>query len=146
MILNRTVSKAEDLARLLNGSAGSLDQLDEEIIKADIVICSISSPQPVITKEKMESLLSARDSRSLYFIDIAVPRNVDAGVHELDNVYVYNIDDLKSLVEENLSQRRDQVGLAAKMVDKMATEFYEWVQATLEGRDLALRHTHLHVH
>lgn len=139
-ILNRTVSKAEELAKLLKGRAGSLDQLKEELLKADIVICSTAAEKPIITKEMIEPIMRARKMKSLYFIDIAVPRNVTSDVNEIDNVYLYNIDDLKTLVEENLEHRRKDIHLAESLILGMSKEFHDWLEAALEGRSRPLRH------
>lgn len=88
----------------------------------------------------MEPLMKERRMKSLYFIDIAVPRNVESEVHTVDNVYVYNVDDLKSLVDENMSQRVAQVEGASALVTGMANEFHDWLLATLSGQERALRH------
>ncbi len=142
VILNRTVSKAQQLAELLNGVAGPLDLLEEELTKADIVICSMAADKPLITKSMVEPLMKIRRMRSLYFIDIAVPRNVQPEIHGIDNVYVYNIDDLKHIVEENMTHRKELLETANAMVKTMADEFHEWLTATLKGQERPLRHTH----
>jgi len=139
-VLNRTRSKAEDLARILHGTAGSMADLESQLLTSDIVICSTGAEKPVVTKEMVQPLMKERRERSLYFIDIAVPRNVDSSVHSLDNVYVYNIDDLRALVEENLGRRQGDVGAAETLVDGLAHEFHDWVSAAMEGRPKALRH------
>lgn len=140
VILNRTKERAEALAKVLNGKAGTMDRLGEELLQADIVICSTSAEKPLLTRSEIEPIMKTRRSRSLYFIDIAVPRNVEAAVNEIDNVYLYNIDDLKTLVDENMARRKNEVMQAETMVTQLATEFYEWIKATLEGRTKALRH------
>lgn len=146
VILNRTVSKAEELARQLKGRSGPLERLQEELINADIVIGSVISERPIITRGMVQSILKSRRGRSLYFIDIAVPRNVEADVHGLENVYVYNIDDLKSLVEENLAARKSEVHAAERMVDLAAQESHAWMEAAFEGKMKALRHNWDSVH
>ncbi len=144
VVLNRTLAHAKALAGLLNGAAASLDVLPEELAKADIVICSATVQKPLIRKEMIGSLMKERRMRSLYFIDIAVPRNVEPEVHGVDNVYVYNIDDLKGIVEENMGHRKELVTEAGDLVRQMTDEFYEWLKATLSGQDRALRHSHDH--
>jgi len=140
VILNRTLSKAEELAKMLNGRAGPLERMAEEMITADIVVCSTSADRPLVTPSVVEAMMKERRGRSLYFIDIAVPRNVDPAVHDLDNVYVYNIDDLNSIVQENMEGRRKDVGLAEMLLKQMADEFLEWLKATQAGQAKALRH------
>ncbi len=141
VILNRTLDRAEALAKQLNGSAGPMDKLENELLPADIVICSTSAEQPILTRAMVEPIMKARRGRSLYFVDIAVPRNVDADVNDIDNAYVYNIDDLQNLVEENLGRRQKQVEQAEGLVLSLAGEFYDWICATLDGKNAALKHT-----
>ena len=142
VILNRTVSKAQQLAKLLNGIAGPMDLLEEELVKADIVICSTAVDKPLITKEMVDPLMKARRMRSLYFIDLGVPRNVQPEIHGIDNVYVYNIDDLKGIVEENMSHRKELIETANTLVKTMTDEFHEWLTATLRGQEQPLKHNH----
>jgi glutamyl-tRNA reductase len=140
-ILNRTPEKAEVLAAQLGGTAGPLERLPEELLKADIVICSTAAEKPIITRDELEVCMKSRMGRSLYFVDIAVPRNVDPSAHGLDNVYVYNMDDLQALVEKNLDRRRQEVDQAEALVTALSKEFYEWVRATLDGKTSTLKHT-----
>ncbi len=141
VILNRTQDRAEALAKQLHGVAGSLDRLQEELLLADIVVCSTSAEKPLLTYGMIVPIMKTRRDRSLYFIDIAVPRNVDPAVNGIDNVYLYNIDDLKSLVDENMERRKSEVARAEELVTGLATEFYEWILATLDGKTKALKHT-----
>ncbi len=140
VILNRTLDRAELLAHQLNGVAGSMDALQSELLKADIVVCSTSAEKPLLTTDMVETIMKERRGRSLYFIDIAVPRNVAPGVNEIDNVYLYNIDHLKNLVEENMSRRQSQVERAEELVTNLAAEFYAWILATIEGKTKTLKH------
>ncbi|MFN0118846.1 MAG: glutamyl-tRNA reductase [Elusimicrobiota bacterium] len=141
LVLNRTLEKAEELAKLLNGKAAPLSYLSEALTEADIVICSTSSDKPIIKKHEIETLMKVRKGHSLYFIDIALPRNVESEVHDIDNAYVYNLDDLKNIVDENMGKRKEVVQEAESIVEKSASDFYDWIRATLEGRSHALRHT-----
>lgn len=140
VILNRTPERAEALAKLLHGTAGSMDRLKEELMLADIVVCSTSSDKVLLTRKMIAPIMKARKGRSLYFIDIAVPRNVEPEVNTIDNVYLYNIDDLKSLVDENMSRRKSEVHHAETLVTGMAAEFYEWIVDTLSGKTRGLKH------
>jgi glutamyl-tRNA reductase len=140
VVLNRTLERAAELAALLNGRHGSIERLGDELEAADIVICSTSAERAVVSSDMVQAIMKKRRGRSLYFIDISVPRNVAPDVNAIDNVYVYNIDDLRALVESGLEQRRGAVNQAEQMVDGLAKEFYEWVSAAIEGRDRPLRH------
>lgn len=139
-ILNRNVERAKELADKLGGTYGSLDQLKKELKRADIVLTSTSAENFLVAQSEVEELMVKRNNKSLYFIDISVPRNIDPAIHSIDNAYVYNIDDLKGLVDESLNQRKEEVGAAEKIVSEAAREFYQWVQSTIEGRGTALRH------
>jgi glutamyl-tRNA reductase len=140
-ILNRTVEKARALAAQLGGTAGPLDALSQELLRTDIVICSTASEKPLIAHDELAACMKSRMGRSLYFVDIAVPRNIDPAAHALDNVYVYNMDDLQALVEKNMDRRRQEVDQAELLVTTMSQEFYAWIRATLEGKTSALKHT-----
>lgn len=140
VILNRTLEKAQALAASLNGLAGPMDALADELERADVVICSTSADQPVITREMVHACMRVRRGRSLYLVDIAVPRNVEPSVHDLDGVYLYNIDDLQRIVDENMNRRRSEIDDAEGFVTGLSTEFHTWVTAALEGRNAALKH------
>jgi len=100
--------------------SGSIEQ------DADIIIASASSPSFLVTPEMMRSIAKKRGSRPVFLIDIAVPRNVDPGVGRLDNVFLYNIDDLKSIADENLKHRLREIDVAEGFIRSDADEFYEW--------------------
>lgn len=140
VILNRTVEKAQVLAATLNGLAGAMDALPDELLRADVVICSTSAETPFVRSDAVQAIMKERRGRSLYFVDIAVPRNVEADVHKIDNVYLYNIDDLKRIVEDNMTRRRAEIDDAESYISGLADEFFGWVTATLEGRTAALKH------
>ena len=93
----------------------------------DIVITSTGSQEPIIRARDIRSVLKARRNRPMFFIDIAVPRDVDPDVNGLDNVYLYDIDDLKEVVEENLSGRREEASKARQIVDEEVAAFAGWV-------------------
>lgn len=139
-ILNRTVENAQALAAALNGRARPLDALDDELLFSDIAIFSAATDRSIADAARIAPLMERRRQQSLYIIDIAVPRNVNADVHRLDNVYVYDIDDLRSIVDENLEKRRGALEDAGRLVDGWAREFHEWIAATLRGESAALKH------
>jgi len=140
VILNRTVEKAQALATMLNGRAAPLDALHDELPRADVVICSTSAESPIVTAELVQKVMKVRRGKSLYFVDIAVPRNVEPSAHDIDNVYLYNIDDLQRIVDENMARRRAEIEDAEGLIDGLSGEFHQWVTAALEGRTAALKH------
>jgi glutamyl-tRNA reductase len=142
VVLNRTIAKAKTMADLLKGTASPLEDMEKELLSADIVLCSVSTSQPLLSADDMKKIMEKRRGRSIYFVDIAVPRNIDPKIHELDNAYVYNIDDLQEIVDENMSSRKKDVQEAEKIVTHLSNEFYGWIEAVLEGRSAALSHDH----
>ena len=95
----------------------------------DIIITSTGSPEPVIRARDIRSVLKVRKNRPMFFIDIAVPRDIDPDVNSLDNVYLYDIDDLKEVVEENLAGRRDEARKAEAIVEEEVGYFSQWTQS-----------------
>lgn len=115
-VSNRTYDRAVQLARSLNGEAIRFDQIFQHLTRADIVISSTGSPHFLIRKAQVERLLGARKNRPIFFIDIAVPRDVDPAVNELDNAFVYDVDDLQQVVDMNKQQREREAAWAEEIV------------------------------
>ena len=116
LVSNRTYDRAVELAAAFHGTAVRFENLFEHLSEADIVISSTGSPQTIIHKNQVEKLLSARKNRPIFFVDIAVPRDVDPAVNELDNVFVYDIDDLGHVVEANKKQREREAVWAEEII------------------------------
>jgi len=126
-VANRTLEKAMELARGWGGQAIGLEDLGEVLGEVDIVIASTGSPQAVITAQMARAALKARRGRPLFFIDIAVPRDVEAAVGELDGCYLYDIDDLTSVVEANRANRAVEAGQAERIVAEEVVKFMTWL-------------------
>ena len=109
VVTNRTVEKAAAIAKELGGRAIGFDQWEQEFAHIDIAISSTAAPGYVITRAKLEPLMKLRRNRPLLLIDIAVPRDIDPDVNQLDNVYLYNVDDLQTIADDYLQQRREEV-------------------------------------
>jgi glutamyl-tRNA reductase len=139
-VINRTFEKAEELARRFEGRAAPFERLPHELTCADIVISSAGSSEPILSSPTVARVMKERRNRSLFLIDIAVPRSIDAAVHRLDNVYLYNIDDLESLVAQSLVSRRSEIEKAEALVDEKRREFHLWYKAWQEGQSIALQH------
>ncbi|HEV8436786.1 MAG TPA: glutamyl-tRNA reductase [Methylomirabilota bacterium] len=122
-VANRTWGRAQELARLLGGAAVPFDALDGVIASVDIVITSTAAPAPIIGVADVQRALHARRARPLFFIDIAVPRNVEAAVNDLGNVFCYDIDDLRSVVEANLRERQREAQRAEALVTREVERF-----------------------
>jgi glutamyl-tRNA reductase len=127
-VCNRSFDRAATLAAAFGGTAAPLDQLELELVMSDVVVASTSSKSTIVTRDLVKRVMKVRKGRTLFFIDIAVPRNVDADVHELDNVYVFNVDDLEQEVAENMKARRDEVAAAEAIVDAELREFSAWAR------------------
>jgi len=127
-VANRTLAHAEELARTFGGEAVPFDRLEEQISVADIVIASTGARKPVLSQEMVQRATRKRRGRPLFIIDIAVPRDVEPGVHELDDVFLYNIDDLRAVVEANAAERRLHLPHAEAIVAAEAEEFGRWLR------------------
>ncbi len=125
-VVNRSSARAEELARAFGGTAHTLDDLTRQLIAADVVICSTASPHFIITPDLMKAVMRGRRFRMLLVVDIAVPRDVDPKVGELENVYVYDIDDLKKVSSQNLAQRRRDLDVAETIVRDEVATFEAW--------------------
>ena len=118
LVSNRTYERAVEMAQLFQGTAIRFEELLENIPRADIIISSTGAPHFVIRKPEMERLLSARKNRPIFLIDIAVPRDIDPRVNELDNVFLYDIDDLEHVIAANRRQRKQEAQWAEQMVSR----------------------------
>jgi glutamyl-tRNA reductase len=136
LILNRSRAKAEELAEELDATAMTLDQMAEALPRADILISSTASPQPVIRKADVKAALRLRRHRPMFLVDIAVPRDIEAEVARLKDVYLYTIDDLQQVVDENMQQRSEAAALALSDVDEAVNSFMRWLYGIRAGRTL----------
>ena len=127
-VANRSFDRAKELAAKFKGTAIPWENLDEALLPPDIIISSTSSPDFVITKAHLERLMSARKHRPLFFIDIALPRDIDPRVQEIYNVYLYNLDDLKSIAENNRAEREKDIPKADRIVDEEVRLFMRWLE------------------
>jgi glutamyl-tRNA reductase len=131
VVANRSFDRAAALAQQLGGSAVPLEQIEEELARADVVLSSTSAPGWVVDRGTVERLLPARRGRPLFLIDLAVPRDLEPSIHELDGCYLYDIDDLAAVVSETLAGRRREAERAEGIVAAEAERFREW-QAALD--------------
>jgi glutamyl-tRNA reductase len=111
------------MARALAGAAVPFDELATAMTTVDIVITSTGASAPVITREAVQAVMHHRRGRPLFFIDIAVPRDVDASVNTLDDVYYYDIDDLRQVVDANIRERRREAQRAEALLEREVAKF-----------------------
>jgi glutamyl-tRNA reductase len=122
-VANRTWSRAQELARGLGGVPVPFDQLEATLTRVDIVITSTAAPEPVVTAAQVRAALHARRGRPLFFIDIAVPRNVEPAVNDLEGAFCYDIDDLRAVVESNLKERQREAQRAQVLLEREVDKF-----------------------
>jgi len=128
-VTSRTYERAANLARALNGSALDFEAFKNELHRADIVITSTSAPNFIIKKEIVEKAIHERKNKPIFFIDIAVPRDIEPDVNDLENVYLYDIDDLQVVVSANIKEREKEAKNAMNFISQEVTKFNNWVGA-----------------
>ncbi|HZT70187.1 MAG TPA: glutamyl-tRNA reductase [Terriglobia bacterium] len=115
-VANRTYERAVELAEAFHGTAIRYEQILDHVGEADIIICSTAAPHYVIQRKHAEQWLAARKNRPMFFVDISVPRNIDPSINELDNAFVYDIDDLGQVVEANKKEREREAFWAEQII------------------------------
>lgn len=126
-VANRTLERGVELARRFNGSPLSLEEIPEALKEVDIIISSTGSPSWVITRDMVKPAIKSRKGRSLFFIDIAVPRDIDPEINKLSNAYVYDIDDLKEVIDGNIESRKAEAIKAERIVEEGVLAFSRWL-------------------
>ena len=127
VVANRTLERAVNLARRFNGQAVSLDELIEQLEYVDIIISSTGATGTILSKKDVKPIMRERRNRPLFFIDIAVPRDLDQDINDLDNVYLYDIDDLNNVVEMNRAERDKEAVKAERIVSEETLKFSRWL-------------------
>lgn len=128
VVANRTLERARLLAEKFQGDACTMDQLASALQTADIVISSTGASEYVVTKELLKPLMKLRKSRPLFMIDIAVPRDLDPSINELDNVFLYDIDDLEGIVASNMAERSKEAERIEDFIREEIVAFKAWFQ------------------
>jgi glutamyl-tRNA reductase len=126
IVANRSLSQASLLAEKFHGEAVSLDALEEKLIEADIVISSTGAPAYIVTADLIRRIHHQRKNRLLFLIDIAVPRDIDPAASSLENVYLYNIDNLQDIVDENMNVRKKEAIKAEMIVEEEIARYVSW--------------------
>jgi len=125
-VTNRTFENACSLARKLEGRPVPMDRLEEGLADADVVITSTGSCEPIITAARVRTVMKRRRYRPVFLIDIAIPRDVEPQVNDIDGVYVYNIDDLQAVADENMGERRHEALRGESIVLEEVDKFLNW--------------------
>ena len=128
-IISRTMAHAARAAEAIGGSAAPWDELDTVLGASDIVITATGAATPILTKARVDAVMRPRRNRPLFIIDIALPRDVDASAGEIEQVFLYNIDDLQATVRENLARRSGEVSRAETIVGEEVERFGAWFRS-----------------
>lgn len=128
-VANRTLERAVELARRYQGRAVSFQEIPDMLGSVDIVVSSTGAPGFVVTREQVKQVMRGRRNNPIFFIDIAVPRDIDPDINRVENAYVYDIDDLKAVIDENLQHRRQEAVRAERIVDEAVLTFRAWYES-----------------
>jgi glutamyl-tRNA reductase len=129
IIANRTVARAEALVKELEGYAITLGEIPAHLAEADIVISSTASQLPILGKGAVERAIKIRKHQPILMVDIAVPRDIEEEVGELDDVYLYTVDDLQEIIDEGLRSRQEAALQAEEIIDTQVTHFMGWLRS-----------------
>src|SRR5581483_11881591 len=127
LVSNRSYDRAAALAAEMGGAAIHFDHWDKNFDEIDILVSSTAAPHAIVTRDKLAPVMQARRDRPLFIIDLAVPRDVEAAANKLEGVYLYDIDSLRTLSEQSLAIRRQDLAICEKMIDRHVAEFSEWL-------------------
>ncbi|GIP30056.1 glutamyl-tRNA reductase [Paenibacillus sp. J23TS9] len=128
IVANRTLARAEELASKFKGTPCTMEKALERLHEVDILISSTGAKDYVLDRAQVSESMKKRQSRPLFIIDIAVPRDIDPAIAELNNVFLYDIDDLEGIVESNLEMRRAEAAKIEVMIKEEMDEFYHWLK------------------
>jgi glutamyl-tRNA reductase len=128
-VANRTFENGVALAKRFNGKAIRFEEISGSLEFVDIIISSTGSPDFVITRKQVKAVIRIRRNRPLFFIDIAVPRDIDPDVNRLTNSYVYDIDDLRGIIDENIEDRQKEAIKGERIVDEAVIHFRNWCES-----------------
>jgi glutamyl-tRNA reductase len=129
IVANRTYDKAHTLASQFNGYAIALSELPTHLAEADIVISSTASQLPILGKGSVESAIKKRKHKPVFMVDLAVPRDIEAEVEQLRDVYLYTIDDLQNTIDQNMNSRRQAAEQAEEIIDTQVGYFLAWLRS-----------------
>ena len=128
-VTSRTLDRATRLAQKVGGTAIDWTALEEELLQTDVVVTATGSSSPIITAGMIGHVMQARRNRPLFVIDVGLPRDVDSAAGDLEQVFLYNIDDLEAIVSENLARRQEQTSRAEAMISDAVRDFLAWLHS-----------------
>jgi glutamyl-tRNA reductase len=127
-VANRTFERGLELAERFKGKALRFEEISDYLLDADIIISSTGAPGFILTRDQVKKAMRTRKNRPLFFIDIAVPRDIDPEINRLPNAYVYDIDDLQGVIEENIEDRSHEAMKAERIIDEGVIRFRQWYE------------------
>jgi glutamyl-tRNA reductase len=128
-VANRTYERGCELAKEFNGKAVKFEEFLNELIHTDIVICSTGAPTYVLLKDHMQKVMKERKHKPVFIIDISVPRNIDPEINKIENVYLYDVDDLQDVVDTNILERKKEAEKAEDIIDEEVEKFIKWMSS-----------------
>lgn len=137
IIANRTFDKAHALATQFDGYAISLSELPTHLAEADIVVSSTASQLPILGKGRVESAIKKRKHKPIFMVDLAVPRDIEAEVEQLQDVYLYTVDDLQNTIDQNMDSRRKAAEQAEEIIDTQVEHFLSWMRS--QGAQMVIK-------
>ncbi|MDI6800697.1 MAG: glutamyl-tRNA reductase [Thermodesulfovibrionales bacterium] len=129
LVVNRTYERGYELAKEFNGKAVKFEDFLHELIHTDIIICSTGAPSYMLNKEQMQKVMKERKHKPVFIIDISVPRNIDPDINKMENVYLYDVDDLQEVVDTNMLERQKEAEKAEKIIDEEVQKFISWTSS-----------------
>ncbi len=138
IIANRTFENAHKLAKAVSGYAIELNEIPKHLAEADIVISSTASPTPVVSKAMVEQAIKIRKHRPIFMVDIAVPRDIEADVGHLEDVFLYTVDHLQDIIEEGLKSRQEAAAMAEEIIEAQTAHFMNWLKSLDAVKTLCL--------
>lgn len=132
-VSNRSFEKAATLAKAIGGRAIRFDDWESEFRDLDVLVSSTSAPHAIVTRAKLEPVLKSRRDRPLFIIDLAMPRDVDPAVHEMDGVYVYDLDSLRAIAGKTLEARKREAETCDSLIEKHVRDFEVWLNQIAAG-------------
>ncbi|HFQ91954.1 MAG TPA: glutamyl-tRNA reductase, partial [Chromatiales bacterium] len=129
IVANRTLARAENLVKEINGMAITLSEIPEYLADADIVISSTASQLPILGKGAVERAIKKRKHQPILMVDIAVPRDIEPEVGDLNDIYLYTVDDLREIIDEGLKSRQEAAQQAEEIIDTQAAHFMGWLRS-----------------
>jgi glutamyl-tRNA reductase len=127
LVANRTLERSQKIAREFSGESVLFDEIDKAMIGVDIVITSTGAPHYLIDHNRMIHIMNERNNAPIFLIDIAVPRDIDPRAGDLNNVFLYNIDDLDGVVKQNIKKRESEAAKARDLISRETTQFMKWL-------------------